>query len=256
MTTTQRWALITGGSSGLGLACAKALAPEFDLALSFASNSDRASAEKDRLQQAYPDRRVELFQENLNGWESAHRLFGRACETFGSAPAVLINSAGRLRDGLYISEPFQTHEAMIQEHLVVPMALTQLAVKEMYREKWGRVVNVSSVSAKYFKRGQVSYAAVKSGIEGFSRCLALEVAHRGVTVNVLAPGLIETPMTADMIRHLENEKLLRKKIPSGRAGRPDEVGSLVQYLCSEAAAYMTGTILTLDGGRSLGDASL
>jgi 3-oxoacyl-[acyl-carrier protein] reductase len=145
---------------------------------------------------------------------------------------------------------------MIQEHLVVPMALTQLAVKAMYREKWGRVINVSSVSAKYFKKGQVNYAAAKSGLEGFSRCLALEVAHRGVTVNVLAPGLIETPMTAEMIRSLENEKLLKKKIPAGRVGRPEDVGSLVQYLCSDSASYMTGTVLTLDGGRSLGDASL
>jgi 3-oxoacyl-[acyl-carrier protein] reductase len=255
-TSTRRYALVTGGTSGIGLGCAEALAKDFDLALSYASNDERAEQAKEKIQAAHPETRVRVFKKNLVGHESAKELFTEVLAEYGKAPAVLINSAGRLRDGLFLGSDFKVHEEMIFEHLVSSMALCHLAIKDMYREKFGRIINLSSVSARYYKRGQVNYATVKSAIEGFSKCLALEVAHRGVTVNVLAPGLIETSMTAEMIRTLKENKLLRGKIPVGRAGSVDEIGALAAFLCSEKGAYMTGTVLTVDGGRSLGDASL
>jgi 3-oxoacyl-[acyl-carrier protein] reductase len=120
-------------------------------------------------------------------------------------------------------------------------------------------VNLSSISARFAKRGQANYAAAKAGIEGFTRTIALEVAHRGVTVNAVAPGLIETPMTQGIVAQLTSAEAggdaIRKRIPAARLGTADEVGALIAFLCSADAAYITGTVVTIDGGRSLGDSA-
>jgi 3-oxoacyl-[acyl-carrier protein] reductase len=124
----------------------------------------------------------------------------------------------------------------------------------MYKEKFGRIINLSSISASYAKRGQANYAAAKAGIEGFTRTLALEVAHRGVTVNAIAPGLIETKMTRELVAKIEaGGGSIRDGVPARRMGSPDEIGALAQFLCSSDASYITGTVITIDGGRSLGD---
>ncbi len=253
---SKKLALITGGTSGLGFACADKIAQEYDLALVYASNDDKAINAKKQIQVKNPECHVELYRKELKGYLLAKELYGEVCDQFAKAPSILINSAGKIRDGLFLNMDFSVQDQMIQEHLTTTLALTHLCLKEMYKDKFGRVINFSSVSAKYFKKGQVGYATVKSGIEGFTKCLAMEVAHRGITVNALAPGLIETPMTQDMVNNLREHKLLREKIPVGRAGTPEEIGDLVHYLCSERASYITGTVITIDGGRSLGDNSV
>ncbi|HLE10000.1 MAG TPA: SDR family NAD(P)-dependent oxidoreductase [Bacteriovoracaceae bacterium] len=252
----KKLALITGGTSGLGYACATKLAQHYDLALAYGSNEEKAILAKSQIQANFPECRVELFKGELNGHKTAQELYSRVGEQFTNSPAILINSAGRLRDGLFLNMDFSVQEEMVQEHLLTTMALSYLCLKNMYKEKFGRIINFSSVSANYFKKGQVGYACVKSGIEGFTKCLAMEVAHRGITINALAPGLIETPMTQKMVDELREEKSLRKKIPIGRAGRPEEVGELALFLCSENASYITGSVITIDGGRSLGDNSV
>ena len=135
------------------------------------------------------------------------------------------------------------------------MAMCQLALKSMYGKRYGRIVNLSSISAIYAKRSQVSYAAAKAGIIGFTKALALEVAHRGITVNTVAPGLIRTPMTSGIINYLEkaSPREISRHIPAGYIGEPEDVGSLIAFLCSDAARYITGSVITVDGGRSLGD---
>jgi 3-oxoacyl-[acyl-carrier protein] reductase len=248
-------ALITGGTSGLGFACALELACDYNLALAYANNDTKAQAALKEITEKFPDCQIELFKQVLNGFESSQKLYDQVQEKFDTCPSILVNCAGRIQDGLFLSTDFSVQEEMINEHLTSTMALSQLCAKGMYREKFGRIVNFSSVSAKYYKKGQVTYAAVKSAIEGFTKCFAIEVAHRGVTVNALAPGLIETPMTAQIIANLRENKLLKKKIPAARAGKPEEVGKLVSYLCSKDAGYITGTVITIDGGRSLGDIS-
>jgi len=136
--------------------------------------------------------------------------------------------------------------------------MCQLALKSMYGKRYGRIVNLSSISGFYAKRGQVNYAAAKAGIIGFTKTLALEVAHRGITVNTVAPGLIKTPMTSHIVQYLENSsgKEIGRHIPAGFIGEPGDIGPLIAFLCSDDARYITGTLLTVDGGCSLGDSGI
>ncbi len=251
---TRGLALVTGGTSGIGFGAAQSLAPDFDLALGYASNEAKADAAREELRSRFPSARIETFAGRLATKADAESLHRRVTETFGRAPSALVNSAGRLSDSLLLQADFDAYRAIVEEHLVATMALCQVALKPMYRAKFGRIVNLSSISASYSKRGQGNYAAAKAGLEAFTRTIALEVAHRGITVNAVAPGLIETPMTRDLIAKIEAGDVdVRARVPAGRCGRPDEVGDLVAFLCSNKAAYITGSVITIDGGRSLGD---
>jgi 3-oxoacyl-[acyl-carrier protein] reductase len=251
---TRKLALITGGTSGIGLGIALKLAPEYDLVLVFASNTEKADKALEQLMTLVPDGQFHLIQKKLSTPEDAKSLYDEVVAKTGIKPSILVNSAGRIQDGLFLGSDFSKHVEIINEHLIVTMALTHACLKGMYNAKFGRVINLSSISAKYAKRGQTNYAAAKSGIEGFTKTLALEVAHRGVTVNSIAPGLIQTPMTEELVKSIEESgEGLKKRIPAGRMGQPSEVGALAAFLCSEDASYITGTIITIDGGRSLGD---
>lgn len=252
--TSSPLAVITGGTSGIGFGVARRLNVRYDLALVYANDTEKAQKSRNELQGLSPDKKILLFQKDLKQHSDAEALRDDITESFGKAPAVLVNSAGRLRDGLFLGSDFQLHQQLIQEHLVMSMSLCHVFLKGMYSAKFGRIINLSSISAQYSKRGQSNYAAAKAGIEGFTRTLALEVAHRGITVNAIAPGLIETPMTANLVTKIkESGENLRSRIPVGRMGSVDEVGALVQFLCSEDAGYITGTVITIDGGRALGD---
>lgn len=248
----ERLALITGGTSGIGYGAAKNLGANFKLALGYAGNHEKAKAAQIELRgMGYT---VEIFPQTLTCYEDGKGLVEAVEKKMGRMPDVLVNSAGRIRDGIFMQTAFDQHKAQIEEHLLITMGLCHLVVKNMYKNNFGRIVNMSSISASFAKRGQANYAAAKAGIEAFTKTLAMEVAHRGVTVNAVAPGLIETPMTEHILTHIKDagEGELRRRIPAGRVGTMDEVGSLIGYLCSDAAAYITGTVVTIDGGRSLG----
>jgi 3-oxoacyl-[acyl-carrier protein] reductase len=250
----KKLALITGGTSGIGLGVANALASEYDLALSYAGNTEKAAIAYNQLCSHFHDTAIETFALPLEDYASCTNLHARVTERFGRPVSILINCAGRVRDGLFMSAAFAEHQAMIMEHLTVTMALSHLVIKDMYKQKFGRIINFSSITAQRAKRGQVNYTAVKAGVEGFTKGLALEVAHRGVTVNAIAPGLINTPMTAELLSKLgDDTKSVKSKIPAGYIGEPSDIAEAVRFLCSEKARYITGQTLTVDGGRSLGE---
>jgi len=252
----RQLALITGGTSGIGFGIAKCIAKDFDLALSYASNDEKAKIAAMEIRSQFPDHKIEVYKLPLCGYETAKELHGKVTENFGTHVSVLINAAGKVRDGLFMSLDFAEHQNMIMEHLSVTMALSHLVIKDMYKKKFGRIINFSSITAKRAKRGQVNYTAVKAGIEGFTKGLALETAHRGITVNAIAPGLIETPMTAEILAKLaEDKKAIKSKIPAGYVGQPEDIGLTAEFLCSEKARYITGQVYTIDGGRSLGELS-
>lgn len=252
--SARRLALVTGGTSGIGLGAAKALLPHYDLALGYAANEEKARLAVRELEGMAPaGARVRAYKVPLRTHADALELLGLIQQDFTAAPLALVHSAGRIHDGLFMDLEFEAHAQIVQEHLVATMALTHACLKPMYRERFGRVVCLSSISARYAKRGQSNYAAAKAGLEGFVRTLALEVAHRGVTVNAVAPGLIDTPMTREILERLADPKELRKRVPAGYAGTPEDVGGLIAYLCAESSRYVTGQVVTIDGGRSLGD---
>lgn len=248
-------ALITGGTSGIGLGIALKLASQYDLALSYAVDDEKAIQAKQEVQSVCPMSDVKIFKQLLLGRAECEILYKNVLNDCGQAPAVLVNSAGRLADGLFLQTDFAKIKSVIDEHLLVTMALSQLAIKSMYKARWGRILNLSSISAHFSKRGQANYAAAKAGIEAFTRTLALEVAHRGITINAIAPGLIETPMTKKFVEKLNEstDSTIRSRIPVGRMGQKEEVGALAAFLCSKDAEYITGAVLVIDGGRSLGD---
>jgi 3-oxoacyl-[acyl-carrier protein] reductase len=246
-------ALVTGGTSGIGLGIARALAGGHDLALGYRADHERAAAARAELARDFPAARVEAFARPLAGHDDARGLVEAVGGAFAAPPLVLVHSAGGLADRLFLDGPFAPHLGPIQEHLVAGMALCHLLLRAMARERFGRIVLVSSIGARFVKRGQTGYAAAKAGLEGFTRALALEVAHRGVTVNAVAPGFVDTPLLAPLREALADGPGLRRRIPAGRLGRPEEIGALVRFLCSPEAAYLTGAVIPIDGGRSLGD---
>lgn len=254
----RRLALITGGTSGIGFGVAQSLQNDFDLALIFGKDFEKAHKAKALIEEEWTRMGIKgqcrLYSQNLIVLDEIQGLVKQITADFGVTPAVLVNSAGRLRDGLFQTSKMSDHEDHIKEHLLAPMALCHGVVKGMSMAKFGRIINLSSISAQFAKRGQANYAAAKGGIEAFTRTLALEVAHRGITVNAIAPGLIETPMTQELVEKIQNsDQGLRSRIPAGRLGTPKDIGALVAFLCSEGASYMTGQTLVIDGGRSLGD---
>jgi 3-oxoacyl-[acyl-carrier protein] reductase len=247
-------ALITGGTSGIGLGIAKALAPRFDIAITYASNHERARQAEAELRLIGSASRIVAIACELSRAVDTPRLVEAIADNFGESPAVLVNNAGRGGNGLFVASDFEIHERHVFEHLVVGMALTHRFLPDMYRKGFGRIINMSSVSASYAWKGKCGYAAAKSGLEGFTRTLAMEVAHRGITVNAVEPGLIETPMTKPRIDGIKKKNAdIGKLIPVGRFGKPGDVGALVEFLCSEKADYITGAILKIDGGMALGD---
>jgi 3-oxoacyl-[acyl-carrier protein] reductase len=246
-------ALITGGTSGIGYGIARCLASNYDLALVYSSNHLRAAEARKSLisefSQTVANLKVEIYAKNLVHPNDCDSVVEQIRNDFEKPVDVLVNSAGRIRDQLFTVSRFEDHEMIMAEHLLIPMKMCHLVIQDMSRAKHGRIINIGSIAALRAKAGQTSYAAAKAGLEAFSRNLALEVGRRGVTVNVVAPGMIETPMTQHL---LVNREEITKQIPVGFVGQPDDIGGTVRFLCSGEARFITGSVITVDGGRSVG----
>jgi 3-oxoacyl-[acyl-carrier protein] reductase len=234
-------ALVTGASRGIGAAIARALAREgWPVGVNYRSDSEGAEAVVEEITSA--GGRAKALQGDVSDPATADALFTALEEEFGDV-LVLVNNAGVRADGLSPQIDDEDWDKVIDTNLSAAFRLTRRALRPMIRNRYGRVVNIASiVGAVRGNAGQANYAASKAGLVAMTRTVAAEVARRGVTVNAVAPGLIETDMTEGI-----GENLL-EHVPARRAGTPDEVAECVRFLASDGAAYVNGVCLTVDGG--------
>jgi 3-oxoacyl-[acyl-carrier protein] reductase len=236
----QGCALVTGGSRGIGAAIACALAADgWPVAVNFRSDEGAAAATVARIEdgggQALALRADVTAPAELEGmFDALEQRFGRAL--------VLVNNAGVRADELSLSLTDADWDRVIDTNLSAAFRATRRALRGMIRARFGRVINLASVVGPRANAGQANYAAAKAGLIGMTKTIAVEVARRGVTVNAIAPGLIETDMTAGL-----DGELLRA-VPARRAGSPEEVAACARFLASEQAGYVTGCTLYVDGG--------
>lgn len=229
--------LITGASGGIG----SAMAEEFDrdgyeLVLHCHKNIEKLNDLKERL-----SKEPVLVSGDLSTEEGVNSVI----EQVGDID-VLINNAGITRDGLLLTMKPESFDAVIAANLRSVYLMSRAVLRGMTKRRWGRIINLSSVSGIYGNAGQTNYAASKAGIIGFSKSLAKEVASRNVTVNCIAPGMIETEMTAAIPEKAKGALL--SEIPMKRMGRPEEIAYIASFLASEKASYITGSVIEADGG--------
>ena len=232
-------ALVTGASKGIGAAIAKALAADgWYVAVNYRSDEDGANATVKAIEDA-GGKAVALHADVTNG--APDELFKQAEDKLGPVLA-LVNNAGVRADGLALQIEDDAWDRVIGTNLTAAFRLTRRALRPMIRARYGRVINIASVVGPRANAGQANYAASKAGLIGLTRTVAAEVARKNVTVNAVAPGFIETDMTADV------PDAIKESVPARRAGTPDEVAACVRFLASDAAGYVTGTTLYVDGG--------
>lgn len=244
-------ALITGGSRGIGRACVRAfVAAGARTAFVYHSNQSAAESLVAELAAQQPERpKVEAIQADVKDFARAEQIVERLVEEWGRLD-ILVNSAGVIRDGLFAVMNPEAWGEVIQTNLTGTYNYCRAATRPMMSQRAGSIINISSVAAEFGSRGQVNYAASKGGIDGLTRCLAKELAARKVRVNGVAPGMIETDMS-EVVRNLAGDRL-KEIIPLKRVGQPEEIASVVAFLAGDEASYLTGQVLRVDGGLSLG----
>lgn len=237
--------LVTGASRGIGRSIALALAGEGIDVFGTATSEQGAEIIRVMLEESGND--GEGLVLDVSRPESVAALGDRLA---GRMPDILVNNAGITRDNLLLRMKPEEWNSVLETDLTGVFRLTRLCLRDMIKRRWGRIVNIGSVVAASGNAGQSNYCAAKAGLEGFSRALSREVAQRGVTVNTVAPGFIETDMTRALSE--TQRDALAAQIPAGRFGTPDDVSAAVIYLASEAAAYVTGQTLHVNGGMYCG----
>ena len=237
-------ALVTGGSRGIGRAIALRLAEEgAKVAINYAGNQTAAEEVKAIIEQHGGT--AMIVQTDVSDSAAAAEMVARVHEELGGLD-ILVNNAGITRDTLLVRMKDEDFDAVINTNLKGIYACTKAAAKFMTKQRSGRIVNLSSVVGEIGNIGQTNYAAAKAGVIGFSKAAAKELAARHVTVNVVAPGFIDTDMTA-VLKDSIREKLI-EGIPLGALGKPEHIADAVLFLVSDAASYITGQVLNVDGG--------
>jgi 3-oxoacyl-[acyl-carrier protein] reductase len=241
----SRRALVTGASRGIGRSIAVALAQAGMEVIGTATSEQGAAVVRDVLAGCANGGGGMVL--DVSRTESVEALGDALAERM---PDVLVNNAGITRDNLLLRMKPEEWNSVIETDLTGVFRLTRLCLRDMIKRRWGRIVSIGSVVAASGNPGQANYCAAKAGLEGFSRALAREVAQRGVTVNTVAPGFIETDMTRALSEG--QRAALAAQIPAARFGSPDDVAGAVVYLVSDAAAYVTGQTLHVNGGMYCG----
>lgn len=240
-------ALVTGASRGIGRAVALRLAAEgASVALNYRAGREEAEAVVAEIEASGGSAAV--LQGDVSVAAEAEALVGAAEAALGGLD-ILVNNAGATRDNLLMRLSEDDWDAALNTNLKGAFLCAKAAIRPMLRQRFGRIVNMSSVVALTGNPGQANYAAAKAGLIGFTRTVAREVASRGVTVNALAPGFIETQMIESIPDDLRARIL--ERIPLGRFGAPDDVAGCVAFLCGDDGAYITGQTISIDGGLAL-----
>lgn len=236
--------VVTGASRGIGRAIAIALADEGShVVINYLT---RQEAAKDVLRDI--EKRggsAEIMGFNISSLQEVQRAFEEIVKKHGRID-ILVNNAGIIRDNLFALMKEEEWDEVINTNLKGVFNCTKAVIRTMIKQKSGRIINISSVVGVMGNPGQANYCASKAGIIGFSKALARELGSRNITVNVVAPGFIETEMTAGLSEGIRNEML--KRIPLGRFGKPEDVASVVCFLAKDAASYITGQVIHVNGG--------
>ena len=240
---TGKTALVTGASGGIGEAIARALHAQGATVVLHGTRAEKLEA----LQKDFGARAFVLAV-NLSDRDAVAGLVDAASALTGPI-SILVNNAGITRDGLLMRMKDDDWDSVLEVNMTASMSLCRAAMRGMMKARTGRIISISSVVGVTGNAGQTNYAASKAGMIGFSKSLAAEVASRGLTVNVVAPGFIETPMTAVLDESQKSALLTR--VPAGRLGHSDEIAATVAFLASDEAAYITGATLHVNGGMAM-----
>ncbi|HJT54597.1 MAG TPA: 3-oxoacyl-[acyl-carrier-protein] reductase [Candidatus Angelobacter sp.] len=244
---TGRVALITGASQGIGRACALALAESGAHIGLAARNQEKLAAVAKEIEDK--GGRAGAFAMDVSNEDSVKAAVKSALERFGKID-ILVNNAGITKDTLLMRMKRADWDSVLQTNLGGAFFCTQAVISSMLKQRWGRIINVSSVFGQMGQVGQANYAASKAGLIGFTMSMAREVASRNITVNAVAPGYIETAMTEGLSQELKSK--VNEMIPLGRAGTDMEVAYAVRFLASDEASYITGQVLKVNGGMLMG----
>src|SRR5215813_518188 len=242
-----RVALITGASQGIGRACAIRLAAQGASVALAARNVEKLNRVESEITSA--GGQAASFAMDVAQEEQIKSTFKAAIEHFGKID-ILVNNAGITRDQLMMRMKRADWDAVLATNLTGPYLCIQAAISSMLKQRWGRIINITSIFGQMGQAGQANYAASKAGLIGLTMAIAREVGSRNITCNAVAPGFIETAMTAELSAELKDSAL--KMIPLGRVGMPEEVASTVAFLASDEAAYITGHVLNVNGGMLMG----
>jgi 3-oxoacyl-[acyl-carrier protein] reductase len=241
---TGKIALVTGASGGIGAEIARAIHHQGGTVVLHGTRADKLDALAVEL-----GSRAHAVPANLSDRAAVADLIDAAADAAGGPVSILVNNAGITRDGLLMRMKDADWDELIEINLTASMVLCRAAMRGMMKARTGRIISISSVVGATGNPGQTNYAASKAGMIGFSKSLAAEVAGRGITVNVVAPGFIETPMT-DVLDESQKSGLLTR-VPAGRLGTPAEVAASVAFLASDEAGYITGATIHVNGGMAM-----
>jgi 3-oxoacyl-[acyl-carrier protein] reductase len=247
MSLQGKVAVVTGASRGIGKAIAIELGKRgVKVVVNYAKSADGANEAVEAIKASGSE--AVAMQADVTDSKAATALIKTAVDTYGRID-ILVNNAGTTRDQVIMMMPEEDWDTVITTNLKSTFNCSKAAVKSMMRQRYGRIITISSVSGVLGNAGQTNYSASKAGLIGFTRALAREVAPRHITVNAIAPGFIPTDLTANVPENLKAESL--KAIPLGRWGTVDEIAYAVAFLASDEAAYITGQTLNVDGGMAM-----